>query len=227
MSESPIINLLVDDFLIGEISTIDTIIETDSVETKNGHTIPANLNSKIEVSLSSGSLIRTHKATFSTKSASGSHSKSLTDVLIRSHDIYYIEVVGYPETSDSFRLIKLAKDLGCSYTYIDSGNSFYEVPKGAESEISYGTLDDDEVDLDDDEVDLNVEFHPQELLKRKIPGILEEKDCPWCHEIDTLWEIIQHMNDEHRASRESIADWLDTLDVDITFQIGEQNDNED
>lgn len=32
-----------------------------------------------------------------------------------------------------------------------------------------------------------------------------------CEEYGTLWSLIQHMNDLHRATRETIADWLDEL----------------
>lgn len=67
----------------------------------------------------------------------------------------------------------------------------------------------------------------QDGLKKVLPGLLEEVRCPECSDNDILWETVQHMNDEHEWSREKIADWLETLDVDITFQIGESNGNED
>ncbi|HET9118502.1 MAG TPA: hypothetical protein VFN75_10605 [Pseudonocardiaceae bacterium] len=33
-----------------------------------------------------------------------------------------------------------------------------------------------------------------------------------------LDHVIQHLNDQHRWARERIADWLDTLDIDLTMQ---------
>jgi hypothetical protein len=35
----------------------------------------------------------------------------------------------------------------------------------------------------------------------------------------TLWSLIQHLNDSHKWSRERIADWLETLDVDLAFPV--------
>jgi hypothetical protein len=34
-----------------------------------------------------------------------------------------------------------------------------------------------------------------------------------------LSEVIVHLNDHHRWTREQIAGWLDTLDVDLTFPV--------
>jgi len=38
-----------------------------------------------------------------------------------------------------------------------------------------------------------------------------------CRSTASISVIIQHLNDTHRWSREAIADWLDTLDADLTF----------
>jgi hypothetical protein len=37
----------------------------------------------------------------------------------------------------------------------------------------------------------------------------------------TVWSMIQHLNDRHKWKREDIADWLETLDLDLT--IGEKS----
>lgn len=37
----------------------------------------------------------------------------------------------------------------------------------------------------------------------------------------TVFELIEHLNDSHRMSREEIADYLDSLDIDLTIQKGE------
>lgn len=39
-----------------------------------------------------------------------------------------------------------------------------------------------------------------------------------------LKHLIQHLNDTHEWPREQIADWLDTLDVDLTFQPANKGD---
>lgn len=39
--------------------------------------------------------------------------------------------------------------------------------------------------------------------------------------VDSLWNMIQHLNDDHKWTRERIADWLDSLDLDLEFQIPE------
>jgi hypothetical protein len=39
-----------------------------------------------------------------------------------------------------------------------------------------------------------------------------------CAYPDFLSDIIIHLNDEHKWSRERIADWLDTLPVDLSFK---------
>jgi len=59
-----------------------------------------------------------------------------------------------------------------------------------------------------------------------IPAVLEfSTHCPAQGEDecassmrDDLYNLIQHLNDRHRWTRQAIADWLETLDVDLTFQ---------
>jgi hypothetical protein len=41
------------------------------------------------------------------------------------------------------------------------------------------------------------------------------------HRKHTILANIIHLNDSHRWSREDIADWLDTLDVDLTIKRSE------
>lgn len=76
------------------------------------------------------------------------------------------------------------------------------------------------------------EILPQESLKTLVPcpgGEVwgypvqdEEKDegCGW---EDSVWSMIPHLNDDHKWSRERIADWLDTLDIDLEFRIPEED----
>ncbi len=59
-------------------------------------------------------------------------------------------------------------------------------------------------------------------LRQKIPGMLAsvshpatENSCISKHH-RTVWEMVMHLNDHHHWTREAIADWIDTLDVDLT-----------
>lgn len=72
-------------------------------------------------------------------------------------------------------------------------------------------------------------------LSRNLPGMNEMVDCPACgydkhldatvgpQQRSTVWRTVQHLNDRHRWTRESIADWLDELHdngvVDIEFDV--------
>lgn len=67
-----------------------------------------------------------------------------------------------------------------------------------------------------------------EQLHRLIPGVDERVKPPCSHGDgpERLWDLIQHLNDAHNPmngvpdpwSRERIADWLETLDVDLRVQ---------
>ena len=56
-------------------------------------------------------------------------------------------------------------------------------------------------------------------LKDVLPGIdWMHAECPDCHDVHRqLVHIIVHLNDDHRWSRNDIADWLETLDWDLTI----------
>jgi hypothetical protein len=74
--------------------------------------------------------------------------------------------------------------------------------------------------------------NPGEELAEVIPEIMSfTAYCPsrgpndeMCSpsEVHNLYRLIQHLNDEHQWTREKIADWLDTLDVDLTFKMKEE-----
>lgn len=73
-------------------------------------------------------------------------------------------------------------------------------------------------------------------LAELIPALRTAKrKCPACKPTikhgrkvkitkDPLFHLVQHLNDHHRWTRERIADWLDTLDVDLTFQAAAKGD---
>lgn len=64
-----------------------------------------------------------------------------------------------------------------------------------------------------------------EGLKKMIPGLREEFSCPHktCTNVymeqNKLFVLIQHVNDAHKWTREEIADWLESLDVDLAFKV--------
>lgn len=56
-------------------------------------------------------------------------------------------------------------------------------------------------------------------LSTYIPGVRAIVECPKCgpgHASEII-NMVQHLNDTCGYSREQIADWLETLDVDLTF----------
>jgi hypothetical protein len=54
-------------------------------------------------------------------------------------------------------------------------------------------------------------------LTELLPGLRKAARCPRCKEQRSVRELIVHLNDKHRATREEIADWLETLDIDLRF----------
>jgi hypothetical protein len=61
------------------------------------------------------------------------------------------------------------------------------------------------------------------LFGRKIPRGVSSYPC--AKKAEVLWYLVQHLNDQHKLSREEIADWLDTLDLDLSFPV-EADDGE-
>lgn len=45
------------------------------------------------------------------------------------------------------------------------------------------------------------------------------KYSPWACLESSLFALVIHLNDDHQWNRNRIADWLDGLDVDLTFQV--------
>lgn len=60
-------------------------------------------------------------------------------------------------------------------------------------------------------------------LEAVLPGMLTFIRCPACPQgtdrTRSVSEQIVHLNDEHRWTREQVADWLESLDVDLTFPV--------
>jgi hypothetical protein len=66
----------------------------------------------------------------------------------------------------------------------------------------------------------------QRNLKKLFPGLVELVTCPVCKNKDATIEpqqmqldrAIIHLNDTHSWTREDVADWLESLDVDIAMK---------
>ena len=60
------------------------------------------------------------------------------------------------------------------------------------------------------------------FLAKMLPGVKETVrypcDCCMTYKNDTLYHVIIHLNDTCGWSRERVADWIETLDVDTTFK---------
>lgn len=69
-----------------------------------------------------------------------------------------------------------------------------------------------------------------EELSASLPGSHVSVDCPVCDKSphrELLPDIIIHINDEHHWTREQIADWLETLDIDLEFKDAKSSDTFD
>lgn len=62
---------------------------------------------------------------------------------------------------------------------------------------------------------------------RLLPGLDEKVKHPVDGGMGTLRITIIHLNDTHKWTREQIADWLETLDVDIRFKPKEVTNEQD
>jgi len=58
-------------------------------------------------------------------------------------------------------------------------------------------------------------------LTSVLPGLDTRTVCPVkdCEDSSTVYATVMHLNDDHGWTRQAVADWLDTLDADLTFPI--------
>lgn len=49
------------------------------------------------------------------------------------------------------------------------------------------------------------------ILAKSLPGMEQQIMCPRCDFGNSMYHIVQHLNDHHKWSRDKIADWLDDL----------------
>lgn len=54
-------------------------------------------------------------------------------------------------------------------------------------------------------------------LRKLIPNIESDAACFKCSVTGSVRSVIIHLNDHHKLTREELADWLETLDVDLSF----------
>lgn len=60
----------------------------------------------------------------------------------------------------------------------------------------------------------------------ELPGVKENVKHPVSGSTSTLEKVIISLNDQHQWTREKIADWLETLDIDITFKTKETDEQD-
>ncbi|WMI33497.1 hypothetical protein SEA_KENREY_110 [Streptomyces phage Kenrey] len=60
----------------------------------------------------------------------------------------------------------------------------------------------------------------------ELPGVHEMVKHPVSGNRNTLERVIISLNDQHKWTREEIADWLDTLDIDLTFKVEVDNEQD-
>lgn len=67
---------------------------------------------------------------------------------------------------------------------------------------------------------------PVGILLKMLPALNATANCPVflstssCFFAADLQTVIIHLNDHHKWTREQIADWLETLDLDLSFRVG-------
>lgn len=57
------------------------------------------------------------------------------------------------------------------------------------------------------------------LLRSVLPALSIFTQCPHCEVKVSLERVVIHLNDSVKWSRERVADWLDTLDLDLSFPV--------
>ncbi len=67
------------------------------------------------------------------------------------------------------------------------------------------------------------ELDPNDMINQLcsvLPALnsSEYYSCPVCKSTYTIRDMIIHLNDEHLSTRDYIADWLETLDVNLEFK---------
>lgn len=58
----------------------------------------------------------------------------------------------------------------------------------------------------------------QDSLRNVLPCLYEQVKCPKCGRKDAMSDMIIHLNDQEMWSREQIADWAESLDIDISVR---------
>jgi hypothetical protein len=61
----------------------------------------------------------------------------------------------------------------------------------------------------------------------ELPGLDERVKNPVTKQQGLLRHVIIELNDRHKWTREAIADWLDSLDIDLRFKTKEEENEQD
>lgn len=208
--------LFIDEDNFGTVTDVYTnVLYEDAIDDFSGHVIKS-FATKAEISIGTlGGTITCTNAFFVKDPKNPGTSK----VIIKPEDItdIMIDLDAPAGLKEKYGSLSLLTGVPFSTKLHTPGKSFYEYP-------SY-----DKIDAD---CEIDEPFYSsveQEKLQSLVPGLADVTRCPvkGCSSETSLWYIIQHLNDAHKWTRERIADWLETLDSDITFQIGEENGNED
>jgi hypothetical protein len=64
-------------------------------------------------------------------------------------------------------------------------------------------------------------------LSQQLPGVMEKVKHPVDGYMYQLRDVIMSLNDTYKWSREKIADWVETLDVDTRFKLKEESNEQD
>lgn len=57
------------------------------------------------------------------------------------------------------------------------------------------------------------------VWSKELPGVNELVKNPMTDALSTLREVIINLNDRHKWTREQVADWIETLDIDTRFKV--------
>lgn len=128
------------------------------------------------------------------------------------------EVITFKVTEDDYKRMKANKPF-LVHIYLAEGTCIgtYSTHIELDPEVELEILEDFSK-TQEDEASPELSEEPPEVVL--LPGLDQIVWHPAQHEPCQLREAVISLNDSYGWSREKIADWLETLDVDITFKIG-------
>lgn len=98
-----------------------------------------------------------------------------------------------PQVTESFYFGRVGEQLGsCAL-----GAAYEAVERRREQEINEGSLE---------------HFVSGDLLDYVFPIIFRSAKCPVCGERGDTGKLIVHLNDDHKRTREQIAEWVESVE---------------